>query len=331
MVPADSGRKLAASDLVFLGVTRPLRYFEPGSPVEVTTRTLHGRLLLRPGAALTDIIHGVLGRAQALYGLHIHAYVFLSNHYHLLCSPTDPQQLARFMCFLNSNVAREAGRLYAWKEKFWSRRYQAIPVSGEPAAQIGRLKYLLAHGVKEGFVSTPSHWPGAHCVDALLQGKPLHGLWFDRSAEYEARRRGIEVSSRDFASEQTVVLTPLPCWQHSSEAEVRTRIADLVRDIERDARRLQRATGREPLGADAVQRQNPHQEPARLKRSPAPLVHAASKRARRAFLDAYRIFVSAYRRAAERLRCGDLSASFPEYSFPPPLPFARGPAIATAY
>ncbi len=312
-------------------MTRRLRYFEPGSLVEVTTRTLHGRLLLRPGAALTDIIHGVLGRAQALYSLRIHAYVFLSNHYHLLCSPTDPQQLARFMCFLNSNLAREAGRLHAWKEKFWSRRYQAIPVSGELAAQIARLKYLLAHGVKEGFVSTPADWPGAHCIDAFLHGRPLRGLWFDRSAEYEAERRGLEVSSRNFASDQTVVLTPLPCWSHLGEEEVRTHIADLLRDIERGARRLQRATDREPLGADAIQRQNPHQEPVRLKRSPAPLVHAVTKRARRAFLEAYRIFVSAYRRAAERLRGGDLSASFPEYSFPPPLPFARGPAITTAY
>jgi len=307
---------------------RLLRYFQPGSLVEVTTRTFQGRLLLRPGAALTEIIHGVLGRAQTLYGLPIHAIVVLSNHYHLLCSPADPQQLARFMCFFNSNLAREAGRLHAWREKFWSRRYQAIPVSAELAAQVARFRYLLSHGVKEGFVLTPGNWPGVHCVDALLEGKPLRGLWFDRSAEYEARRRGREVSAHDFASEETVTLSPLPCWKHLPASAIRTRVADLLEDIERDAHRRRRATGRDPLGADFVQRQNPHQEPLRTKRAPAPLAHAATRKARRALINAYRIFVSAYRRAAECLRQGDLSAVFPDYSFPPPLPFARGPAAA---
>ncbi|MGE5232612.1 MAG: transposase [Acidobacteriota bacterium] len=311
-------------------MTRPLRYFQPGSLIEVTTRTLQGRLLLRPGAALTQIIHGILGRAQSLYGLPIHAIVVLSNHYHLLCSPADPQQLARFMCFFNSNLAREAGRLHAWRDKFWSRRYQAIPVSAELAAQLARFKYLLSHGAKEGFVLTPGDWPGVHCVDALLEGKPLRGLWFDRSAEYEARRRGLEVSAHDFAAEETVTLSPLPCWRHLTASQTRARVADLLQEIEQDARRLQRASGREPLGADFIQRQNPHQEPLRSKRAPAPLVHAATKKARRALLDAYRIFVSAYRRAAESLRNGDLSAVFPEHCFPPPLPFARGPAAAPA-
>src|SRR5262249_18046736 len=133
-------------------MARRLRHCEPSSLMEVTTRTMQGRLLLRPSAALVQIIVGILGRAQGRFGLRIHAFVFLSNHYHLLCSPTDALQLANFMCFLNSNLAREAERLHQWREKFWGRRYQAIPVSGEPPAQIARLKYLLAHGCKEGFV-----------------------------------------------------------------------------------------------------------------------------------------------------------------------------------
>ena len=144
-------------------------------------RTLQARLLLRPSEAVCEIILGILARAQELYELQIHAFVFLSNHYHLLCSPTDPQQLARAMCFINSNLARELGRLHGFREKFWGRRYRAIPVSGEAAAQVARLRYLLAHGCKEGFVLTPGDWPGVQCVKALLEGQPLLGLWFDRT------------------------------------------------------------------------------------------------------------------------------------------------------
>ena len=50
------------------------------------------------------------------------------------------------MNYLNGNLAREAGRLHRWREKFWSRPYRAIPVSYEPEIQIERLKYILEQG-----------------------------------------------------------------------------------------------------------------------------------------------------------------------------------------
>ncbi|HEV7505078.1 MAG TPA: hypothetical protein VGS07_09220 [Thermoanaerobaculia bacterium] len=59
-------------------------------------------------------------------------------------------------------------------------------------------------------------------------------------------------------------------------------------------------------------------------RSPAPLVHAATKAVRKAFYDAYVWFVAAFREAAERLRLGDRNAPFPSGSFPPALPFVAG-------
>jgi hypothetical protein len=56
----------------------------------------------------------------------------------------------------------------------------------------------------------------------------------------------------------------------------------------------------------------------------APLVHAATKAARKAFYDAYAWFVAAFRQAAEKLRQGDRNAAFPAGSFPPALPFVSG-------
>jgi hypothetical protein len=293
-------------------------------------RTLQGLLLMRPSPLLCEIIIGILGRAQALYGLEIHAFVFMSNHYHLLCSPMDPEQLARAMCFINSNLAREAGRLHGFREKFWSRRYQAIPVTGELAAQIERLRYLLAHGCKEGFVLTPGDWPGVHCIDALLHGKPLQGVWFDRTLEFQARRQGLEFGARDFTTTYTVTLSPIPCWRHLSPEQYRKAIAGLIAEIEADARLRQEETRREPAGAEFVRRQNPLSRPAKSKRSPAPRVHAASKAARRAFREAYRIFLAAFQRASEKLRSGDRTAEFPRFSFPPSLPFARVPGLRLA-
>ena len=85
--------------------------------------------------------------------------------------------MSEFMCYLNSNLAREVGRLADWKEKFWGRRYQSIVVSDEEEAQISRLRYILAHGAKEGLVGSPLQWPGAHAAPALVTGDPLVGVW----------------------------------------------------------------------------------------------------------------------------------------------------------
>ena len=52
---------------------------EGGALVEVTVRTIQSRLLLRPGPAVNEIILGVLGRAQRLYGVACVSVVFLSN------------------------------------------------------------------------------------------------------------------------------------------------------------------------------------------------------------------------------------------------------------
>jgi hypothetical protein len=82
------------------------------------------------------------------------------------CPWTPPQ--GGSICYVNSILAREAGRLYGWKEKFWGRRYKAIVVNNEEEAQIDRLEYILSNSVKEGLVERPQDWPGAHRQEAFL-------------------------------------------------------------------------------------------------------------------------------------------------------------------
>jgi hypothetical protein len=173
------------------GMSRTLRFLpEGGSLVEVTCRTLHARFLLRPSPQWNQIALGVVGRAQRLYGVTIHLFTFASNHYHLLASFRDAGQMAAFMRHVNTNLAKEAGRLVDWKEKLFPRRYQAIPVTAEEGAQIERFRYILAHRCKEGLVERLRDWPGLQCVRALLEDRPLEGLWFHRTQEYAARDGG---------------------------------------------------------------------------------------------------------------------------------------------
>jgi putative transposase len=289
--------------------------------VEVTCRTVHGRFLLKPTMELRSIVIGVLARAQKLYPLEIHAFVFLSNHYHLLLTVEDACQLARFMNHLNSSLAREAGRIHGWKEKFWGRRYQAIVVSEEEAAQVGRLQYLISHGCKEGLVARPRDWPGAQCADALTTGRLLEGLWFNRTAETTARLRREQFHYLKFATRERVRLESLPCWSHLSVSRQQRRVRRLVAQIVKETADRHARNGTQPLGPEFILTQDPLDRPQGLRKTCAPIFHAATKTARRELVEAYRWFVASYRKAAERLRQGNQRASFPEGSFPPRGPF----------
>jgi len=305
-------------------MSRHLRFIpEEGTLVEITCRTIQGRFLLRPGPALDDILLGVLGRAQRLYPVEICAFSFLSNHYHLLLWVQDAERMTRFMWYFQTNAAREVARLANWPDKVWSRRYEAIVISNEPAAQVDRLRYVLAQGVKEGLVGRVADWPGATMVRALMEDRPLRGTWFNRTREYAARLTRKPLDPRSYAEEETVTLSQLPCLRDLSPQAYRNVVAGLVQEIESEAAAERALTGCEPLGAGAILRQHPHTRPNRTEKSPAPRFHAASRRVRQELREAYGWFLVAFREAAESLKAGDRLARFPDGCFPPGLPFVR--------
>lgn len=310
-------------------MARKLRYVPPYSVVEVTTRTIQGRFLLRPSPALNALILGILGRAQVKYDIEIYAFAFLSNHFHILLSPPSAQALSNFMEYINGNIAREAGRLHDWGAKFWARRYQSILVVDEDA-QWNRLRYILAHGCKEGLVARATDWPGVHCASALLSGAPLTGRWIDRTALDKARRRNKDVDESDFCIEYSVTLAPLPAGAGMSPAAYRQACTALVADIEREAAPTKATLGQRTLGRTAILKQHPHAMPQDPKPHPAPLVHATLRTSREAFLSAYRWFVDLYRAAAESLRRGQRDAVFPPDAFPPPAPFVASSPLGVS-
>ena len=289
--------------------------------MEVTSRTLQGRFLLKPSPEANRRILGVLGRGLRRHPrIKLHAYVFLSNHYHLLASTPDAQELGAFVGYLNSNLARELGRLYRWRERFWGRRYRAILVSEEEPAQLDRLDYQLGQACKEGLVASPRHWPGVTWVRAVLSDRPDVGIWRRRVDESEALRQGRTPAPGEFLDEETVRLSQLPCWRHLDGREYRARVGKRVAQIEKTTRELHRQRGSRPLGRRAVLCQRPHHHAESLHKTPAPRFHCASRVAREVLWAAYRLFVEAYRRAVLALKRGKRDASFPAGSFLPPLP-----------
>jgi len=293
---------------------------EPHTFFEVTCRTFQSRLLLRPSVELNELILGVVGRALSKYPIKLYCFVVLSNHQHLILSAPDAKTIADFMCYLNGNLAKEAGRLHHWKEKFWSRRYSAIAILDDESL-INRVHYLLSHGCKEGLVARPGDWPGVHCIGALAYGHKLIGRWFARTLEYEARSHGQTIKKNQFSFTYEVALTPLPCFASLSRKEQQARWRQLISDVEIETRERLERDGRQVMGREKILSQDPHARPERSKRSPRPFCHAVEQTTIKVFKEAYEIFVAAYRQAQALLTKGDPRSlsMFPDDCYLPPL------------
>ena len=158
----------------------------------------------------------------------------------------------------------------------------------------------------------------------MVEGRTtIGGTWIDRTALFNARQRGEDVTQADSEQAVELKLARLPCWRLLDAESYRARVAEMVDTIERDAIERHRRDQTAPVGAGWVRRRHPHERPKPGHRSPKPRFHAIAKKVREQLVAAYRAFLAAYRIAAARLAGGDTAATFPENCYPPPLPFVE--------
>jgi REP element-mobilizing transposase RayT len=302
---------------------RPVRHLQPDGYYFVTARCFQARLLLRPSAETNAVVGGTLARAVALHGVELFGYVVASNHLHLLLRAPNGN-LPNFMQYLLSNTAKKVGRLVAWRGGLWERRYSAEPVLDDDAL-VGRLRYILSHGVKEGLVRQCAHWPGLSCLVQLLGDRIRRFQWFDWTQRWKCTPDKLETRAlldERWARDVELELKPLPCWAHLSELVRRERASELVASIERDGR----LSGTGVLGSKGVLSQRPQRRPANVKRSPRPLCHSSTREAWAAYRELYASFVAVFREASKRWRSGQLGAFFPQFAI---RPFLWPHALAT--
>lgn len=304
-----------------------IRYAETGSLFEVTTRTREGEMRMVPTGRMRLLILGVIGQALLKFDVKCHALVYLTNHYHMLLTVRDADQLAAFMGFVNGNITREVNRLQSRSGSMWSERYTPIPVTPQQAAQRLRLRYLLAHGVKERLVAKVRHWPGASSARHLMNGSRMRGIWVDRTAMNRAARLvGPPPNEGDFVTEHELVMEPLPCHEEMTveerQAEVRATVADIETQYAEE--------GGGTLGVKAVLAIDPRTIPAYTKRSKRPQVHAYGKAVREQWRRKLRRVRAAHAEASRAFQSGEYDTVFPFGTFRPSGGFVAWPAEALA-
>ena len=296
---------------------QPLRMFEPERIYFITNRTLQGRLLMRPSKTINNTIGGVIAKAQKRYAVDIFAFVFTSNHFHIMLRAKEGQ-ISNFMMYLESNIARKVGREVDWRGKFWERRFSAEPILDDDAL-LGRMHYIFSHGVKEGLVETPEQWPGLTSIPEIVHGMKRLFPWYDWSKFARARQRKKHLTRNHFVGFHKIILSRLPAFEEFNEKDYQALMSDVLNQA--------KAHGREEhghknvLGKQRILNQHPHTKPKVVKRSNRPLCHTTCPVIRQRFKESYRAFKQAYEQASAAFRSGEWDIAFPAFSFKPPIPY----------
>jgi putative transposase len=106
------------------------RYFLPDQPLHVIVRG-NNRGAVFFGEDDYAQYGGWLAEAADGYGCRIHAYVFMTNHVHLLVTPERVDSLPRTMQSLGRGYVCTINTAYRRTGTLWEGRYGAAPIDSE--------------------------------------------------------------------------------------------------------------------------------------------------------------------------------------------------------
>ncbi|MBX9812126.1 MAG: transposase [Burkholderiales bacterium] len=145
------------------------RYFAPNCPQHVILRGNN-----RDPVFVSDDDYvkfaQCLGEAARDHGVAIHAYVFMTNHIHLLATPATETALSKGMQSLGRKYVQYFNYTYQRTGTLWEGRYKATVVDAE-SYLLTCMRYIELNPVRAGMVEHPGDYRWSS-YRAHAQGEP---------------------------------------------------------------------------------------------------------------------------------------------------------------
>ena len=137
-----------------------------------------------------------LGVALRATGCQLHAYVLMTNHVHLLLTPSQPEAISRLVISLGRRYVPHINRTYRRTGTLWDSRYKSSLVQADAYLLLCQ-RYIELNPVRAAMVDDPAHYRwSSYRANGLGQADPLltpHWLYAglgqteaDRLAAYRA-------------------------------------------------------------------------------------------------------------------------------------------------
>jgi len=271
--------------------------------------------------SIPNIIGSCLARAVDRFGVRLYAFIWMSNHGHLLLSAPN-NNLPEFMTYLNGQIAFEVNRFLGRRHHLWARRYSAAPVL-DAEMELDLLAYILTNPQNAGLAKSIERWSGLSSAPFLLENRTDRFLWFNRTAWHE---HGRPTNIAPFLSTMPLKQSILPQLEPLAQDALQEKIRKLIRNKVKQKQTTHEAISQRGYGdkpSNGIRRRLEHRaviptdRPKSPARSPQPICHTTNPALRERYEEWDRAFRVAYQDSAQQYKKGNINVEFPPGSFAP--------------
>ncbi|QDG51905.1 hypothetical protein FIV42_14500 [Persicimonas caeni] len=296
-----------------------IRIYEDDAFYFVTNRCIEAKFLIRPDddGEMQRICLACLAWAAQKHEVEIFAYVFMSNHFHLLVR-APKMNLSEFMRDFQRELAARLNRHRNRTGTVFPRPFDAPKVIGDDMF-LEKLKYIVNNPCLSDLVRHPADWPGVSSWKSHQTGEAQVGRLIDYKELRRLRRKDPSTPREEAMRSDELVLATPPMWEDKSDEELRQLI---VAQVEEQATELQKERARRRrrvVGPAKLKRMKVRHSPPAPKCYPRVKCLCADAEKKKAYLEERMTTVDAYKQAMGRWRRGKSSVTFPTGTHPPGL------------
>lgn len=185
------------------------------------------------------------------YGVAVYAFCLMTNHVHLLLSPSEPTGIGKLMKRLAGRQTRHHNRLEGRSGTLWEGRYKSSPVERDDYL-LSCCRYIELNPVRARMVAEPQDYPWSSCRYRL---GPDTADWLDCDPFYLSLGED-ETERRRCYREFLLGAIPSGEWELIREAIQRGQLTGTNRFTEEVAgilgRRMERRGRGRPVKSDEV-------------------------------------------------------------------------------
>jgi len=114
-----------------------------------------------------------LSQALKRYQVKLHAYVLMTNHVHLLMTPSNAEGISKVMSLLGQHYVMYINRTYRRSGTLWEGRHKASIVNAEEYLLLC-YRYIELNPIRAGMVKSPEEYPwSSYAYHAWGRGNEL--------------------------------------------------------------------------------------------------------------------------------------------------------------
>jgi len=231
-------------------MARQPRYTLPGYPQHVIQRGNNRQIIFAASADYRTFTRW-LHEASEKYALAIHAYVLMTNHFHLLVTPHRQQSIGKVVQSLGRRYVQYFNFCYRRTGTLWEGRYRATLIDTD-AYFLTCCRYIELNPVRANMVDDPAEYPWSsyRCLangqdDALITP---HTNYLQLGATAESRQRAYRNLFQQ-ALEPRVLDTIREATHHGWALGSERFRAEVERHSQRRAQRLPKGRPRKKIVA----------------------------------------------------------------------------------